>query len=78
MGQEDEAEARKKVFMPYQVNAELLREAAPEVMVLHCQPAHRGLEITSEVMDGPHSRILDEAENRLHIQKAVMAILMGS
>lgn len=78
MGQEDEAEAREKIFMPYQVNTDLLREASPEVMVLHCQPAHRGLEITSEVMDGPHSRVLDEAENRLHIQKAVMAILMGA
>lgn len=77
MGQEDQAEVREKVFMPYQVNAELLRAARPEVMVLHCQPAHRGLEITSEVMDGPHSRVLDEAENRLHIQKAIMAILMG-
>jgi len=75
MGQEAEAEERRKVFMPYQVNAELIELADPEVKVLHCQPAHREWEITSEVMDGPHSIVMDEAENRLHIQKAVMVLL---
>ncbi|HPQ65663.1 MAG TPA: ornithine carbamoyltransferase, partial [bacterium] len=75
MGQEAEAEKRRRVFMPYQVNGELLALADPGVKVLHCQPAHRGWEITSEVMDGPHSIILDEAENRLHIQKAIMVEL---
>lgn len=75
MGKEAEADSRRKVFMPYQVNSELLALADPGVKVLHCQPAHRGEEITSEVMDGPHSIVMDEAENRLHIQKAVMVRL---
>ena len=76
MGKEAEAEARKKVFLPYQVNAALVRRAAKDVKVMHCLPAHREQEITSEVLDGPHSIVLDEAENRLHLQKAVMASLM--
>ncbi len=78
MGQEAEREERLKVFAPFQVNAELLRVAKNDVIVLHCLPAHRGEEITSEVLDGPHSVVLDEAENRLHIQKAVLVKLMGS
>ncbi|NPV30161.1 MAG: ornithine carbamoyltransferase [Firmicutes bacterium] len=76
MGQEAEQEERKKVFARYQVNSELLRHAAPDVIVLHCLPAHRGEEITDEVMDGPHSVVFDEAENRLHMHKAIMALLM--
>jgi ornithine carbamoyltransferase len=76
MGQEAEAEARKKVFRPFQVNEALVRLAKPDVKVLHCLPAHRGDEITDGVMDGPHSIVFDEAENRLHIQKAIMVMLM--
>ncbi len=76
MGKEAEAAARQKVFSPYQVNAALVRAAARDVKVMHCLPAHREQEITSEVLDGPHAIVLDEAENRLHLQKAVMASLM--
>jgi ornithine carbamoyltransferase len=76
MGQESEHEARKQVFAPYQVNAALLQKARPEAIVLHCLPAHRGDEITDEVMDGPQSAIFDEAENRLHVQKAILTLLM--
>ncbi len=72
MGQEAEAEVRRRVFPPYQVNAALLAEAGPEVGVMHCLPAHRGEEITNEVADGPHSWIFDQAENRLHAQKAIL------
>jgi len=77
MGQEDEAIERKKVFQPYQVNLKLLSQADKECIVLHCLPAHRGDEITDEVMDGPHSVVFDEAENRLHIQKAILVKLMA-
>lgn len=76
MGQEEEAEERRKAFAIYQVNKELLSKAKPDVIVLHCLPAHRGEEITSEVMDGHHSVVFDEAENRLHMHKAIMALLM--
>ena len=76
MGQESEAEKRKKIFQEYQVNNQLLKNAATDVKVMHCLPAHRGDEITDEVMDGPHSIVFDEAENRLHIQKAIMVSLM--
>ena len=76
MGQEAEHEARKKAFAPFQVNAALLKHARPEAIVLHCLPAHRGEEITDEVLDGPQSVVFDEAENRLHVQKAIMALLM--
>jgi ornithine carbamoyltransferase len=76
MGQEKEVEKRKKVFKDYQVNEALVAEAKPDVKVLHCLPAHRGDEITDGVMDGPHSIVFDEAENRLHIQKAIMVRLM--
>ena len=78
MGQEDEAAARRKAFAAYQVNEALLRGAAPDAIVLHCLPAHRGEEITDAVMDGPRSAVFDEAENRLHVQKAIMALLMRS
>jgi ornithine carbamoyltransferase len=76
MGQEKEQEQRAKVFQHYQVNSELLKKANPGAVVLHCLPAHRGEEITDEVMDGPQSVVFDEAENRLHAHKAIMALLM--
>ena len=76
MGQDDEGEARRRLFQPFQVNAELLAQARPEAIVMHCLPAHRGDEITYAVMDGPQSVVFDEAENRLHAQKAVMTLLM--
>lgn len=77
MGQEDESEERKKVFAAYQVNGDLLRHASEDAIVLHCLPAHRGEEITAEVMEGKQSHIFDQAENRLHTQKAIMEMLMG-
>ncbi len=77
MGQEDEAAERKKVFAPYQVNTELLSYAKKSVLAMHCLPAHRGDEITSEVVDGPNSIMFDEAENRMHVQKAIMLKLAG-
>jgi len=77
MGQEEETKIREKVFPPYQVNARLVSEAAPEVIVLHCLPAHRGQELTDEVADGPHSMIFPQAHNRLHAQKAILARLFG-
>jgi len=76
MGQEAEAEERARIFKPYQVNAELIAQAGGTPMVMHCLPAHRGQEITDEVMDSPNSVVFDEAENRLHVQKALMALLM--
>ncbi|HEV8320746.1 MAG TPA: ornithine carbamoyltransferase [Myxococcota bacterium] len=78
MGQEDEAEARARVFAPYQVNEALVRLARPDAVVLHCLPAHRGEEITDAVMEGPRSAVWEQAENRLHVQKAVLAWLMGA
>lgn len=76
MGQEDESALRRKIFAPYQVNSGLL-EVCPEAWVMHCMPAHRGEEITDEVLDGPRSLIYDQAENRLHAQKAILEHLMG-
>jgi ornithine carbamoyltransferase len=76
MGQETERDARMKLFQGYQVNQPLLDRAKKDVLVMHCLPAHRGEEITAEVIDGPHSVVIDEAENRLHVQKAVMEILL--
>ena len=76
MGQESEREARLRVFPPYQVNDALVALAKPGAIVMHCLPAHRGEEITDEVMDGPRSVIFDQAENRLHAQKAVLASLL--
>src|SRR5258707_4247086 len=76
MGQEAETEKRRQVFPPYQVNAALLAEAAPDAIVMHCLPAHRGEEITDEVMDGPHSVVFPQAENRLHAQKAILYHLL--
>ncbi len=75
MGQESEAADRAKIFAPYQLNAALLAKASPDALVLHCLPAHRGEEITDEVIDGPQSAVFDEAENRLHAQKALMVFL---
>ena len=77
MGQENEKEERAVIFKNYQVNSELINYAKDDVIVMHCLPAHRGEEITDEVVDGPRSVVLDQAENRLHVQKAVMDILMG-
>ena len=77
MGQEAEAEARRNAFRGYTVDGDLMRLAAPEAVFLHCLPAHRGEEVTAEVIEGPQSRVWDEAENRLHVQKALLATLMG-
>lgn len=76
MGQEGEAEKRKARFRPYQINNSLLSCAREDVTVMHCLPAHRGEEITDEVMDGPHSAVFDQAENRLHTQKALLELLV--
>lgn len=76
MGQEAERELRIRVFPPYQVNARLLQYAKPDAVVMHCLPAHRGEEITDDVMDGPQSIIFDQAENRLHAQKALLVALI--
>jgi ornithine carbamoyltransferase len=78
MGDEAEEAERLRVFRGYQVNGDLMRHASPEAVVMHCLPAHRGLEITDEVMDGPASAILDESENRLHTTKALLARFMAS
>jgi ornithine carbamoyltransferase len=77
MGQEDDGRDRLTPFWPYQVNEKLLAAASDDAIVLHCLPAHRGEEITDEVMDGPHSAVFDQAENRLHAQKALLAWLLG-
>lgn len=76
MGQEAEAEERRRVFPPYQINAALLAQASAQVGVMHCLPAHRGEEITDEVADGPRSWLFDQAENRLHAQKAILVALL--
>jgi ornithine carbamoyltransferase len=77
MGQEAEAKKRLKDFRPFQVNGALVRLAKPEALVMHCLPAHRGEEITAPVIDGPRSVVFDQAENRLHVQKAIMLWLSG-
>ena len=77
MGQEDEMEERLRIFSPFQVNATLLGLSRPSPVVMHCMPAHRGQEITGEVMDGPQSIIIDQAENRLHVQKALLVKLLN-
>ncbi len=77
MGQEAEAADRRRIFAPYQVNENLFRRAAPDAVFMHCLPAHRGEEVTDGVIDSPHSVVLQQAENRLHIQKAVMLELMS-
>jgi ornithine carbamoyltransferase len=77
MGQEDEEETRQEVFRPYQVNAQLMRVAGPQALFMHCQPARRGEEVTDDVMDSPRSIVYDQAENRLHIQKAILLALLS-
>ena len=77
MGQEGEAATRQEAFWPYQVSVDLMTLAPPEAIVLHCLPAHRGEEITDEVLDGPQSAVWDQAENRLHFQKALLEWLLG-
>ena len=77
MGQESEHAARVSALSAYQVNRQLLAHAADDVIFLHCLPAHRGEEVTDDVMDGPHSVVFDQAENRLHVQKAILALLLG-
>jgi ornithine carbamoyltransferase len=77
MGQENEAEARAAIFAPYQVNAKLMSQAAPDAVFLHCLPAHREAEVTDEVIESPRSIVFDEAENRLHVQKAILLMLLN-
>ena len=77
MGQESEAAKRRRDFQGFQINAALIGLAKPNVLVMHCLPAHRGEEITAEVLDGPHSIVYDQAENRLHVQKAILVTLLG-
>jgi ornithine carbamoyltransferase len=76
MGQESEAEKRKGIFRPYQVNAALMARAKPDSVFMHCLPAHRGEEVSADVIDGPQSIVFDQAENRLHVQKAILHLLM--
>ncbi|BDR93532.1 ornithine carbamoyltransferase [Vulcanisaeta souniana] len=77
MGMETEAEERRKIFRPYQVNAELMRKAGPQAVFMHCLPAHRGEEVMDDVIDGPQSVVWDQAENRLHTAKAVLLSLLA-
>ena len=77
MGQEEETQARLKVFPPFQLNSKLVAAAKAEAIVMHCLPAHRGEEITDEVADGPQSRLFPQAENRLHAQKGILALLLA-
>jgi ornithine carbamoyltransferase len=76
MGQEERARGHN-VFMPYQVNQALMAHAKPDALFMHCLPAHRGEEVTDAVIDGPQSVVLDEAENRMHVQKAIIAWCLG-
>jgi ornithine carbamoyltransferase len=76
MGHESENEERKKIFKNYQINKRILKEAKKNVIVMHCLPAHRGEEISTDVIDGKHSVVIDQAENRLHVQKAILEILL--
>jgi ornithine carbamoyltransferase len=77
MGDEAEAQMRRRAFAGYQVDAALMAAAAPDAMFLHCLPAHRGEEVTADVIDGPQSAVFDQAENRLHVQKALLMGLLG-
>ena len=78
MGQEAEREQRVRLFLAYQVNSELLALAMPDAMVMHCLPARRGEEITTDVLDGPQSIVPDQAENKLHMHKAILASLLAA
>ncbi len=75
MGQEAEADERRTIFAPYQVNAALMSQAAPDAIFMHCLPAHRGDEVTDDVIDSAASVVFDQSENRLHTQKAMLAVL---
>lgn len=77
MGQEADKQMREKLFLPYQVNDKLAEKANKDYIFLHCLPAHRGLEVSAEVIDGPHSVVFDEAENRMHAQKAILVAVLG-
>ncbi len=77
MGQEEETAAREKAFAPFQITASLLEHAAPDALFLHCLPAHRGSEVTCAVIDSPRSVVFDQAENRLHVQKAILLMLLS-
>ncbi len=77
MGQEEEAQERKKILAPYQINSELLSLAKPDALVMHCLPAHRGEEITEDIMESSNCVVFDQAENRLHAQKALLSLLIG-
>ncbi len=77
MGQEAEKDKRARIFAPYQVNGRLMAQAKKDTLFMHCLPAHRGDEVTDEVIDSPNSVVYDEAENRLHAQKAILISLMG-
>ncbi len=77
MGQEAEAPERKKIFAPYQVNSALMAQAAPHAVFMHCLPAHRGEEVAADVIDSPQSVVFDQAENRMHVQKAILLLLLG-
>jgi len=77
MGQEDEAAARRAAFADFQVTQDVMDEARSDAIFLHCLPAHRGEEVSASVIDGPQSRIFDEAENRLHVQKAILEWCIG-
>ena len=77
MGQEIEAARGKMRFQPYQVNDALMARAKPDALFMHCLPAHRGEEVTDEVIESPHSVVFDQAENRLHAQKALLLLLVG-
>lgn len=78
MGQENECEQRSEIFAPYQVNDELMSRAASHAIFMHCLPAYRGKEVTHDVIDSPRSVVFDQAENRLHVQKAVLSLLLGA
>ncbi|MBN1272068.1 MAG: ornithine carbamoyltransferase [Candidatus Aminicenantes bacterium] len=77
MGQENEREERKKIFAPFQVNENLMAQASPGAFFMHCLPAHRGEEVTDAVIDSPASLVYEQAENRLHVQKAILVLLLG-
>ena len=77
MGQEQEKEQREKLFLPYQVNDKLVEKASKDYIFMHCLPAHRELEVSAKVMDGPHSVVFDQAENRLHAQKAILIAVLS-
>jgi ornithine carbamoyltransferase len=77
IGQEEEAEERKRAFIPYRVNTNLMDKAAKDAVFMHCLPASRGMEVTDEVIDGSQSIVFDQAENRLHVEKAILVLLIS-